>query len=105
MVSMQEIRKDLREIRYYYAKQKDLDKASKEIAENAISEKVNKYNQVIKNAPVRLFDLYISLYTQNNTQAALAYDWDLSEDYIKQLNKQLCLYLYQSFNGDNDYGK
>lgn len=39
MVSMQEIRKDLREIRYYYAKQKHLDKASKEIAENAISKR------------------------------------------------------------------
>lgn len=59
----------------------------------------------MKNAPARLFNLYISLYTQNNTQAALAYDWDFSNDYIKQLNKQLCEYLMKCFNEGVEYEK
>lgn len=92
MLAIQEVRRELREIRYYYAKQKVFDKATKEIP-SAVIETVSRYNQAIKNAPARLYDLYIHLYVLNNTQEALAYDWDYSNDYIKQLNKQLCEYL------------
>ena len=99
MVTMQTIRRDLREIRYYYGKQMHLDNVTASIAENVISEKVSRYSEAIGKAPIRLYDLYVMLYTQNNTQAALAYDWDYSEDYIRQMNRQLCEYLYQYFNG------
>jgi hypothetical protein len=92
MLAIQEVRRELREIRYYYSKQKIFDNATKEIPSSVI-ETVSRYNQAIKNAPARLYDLYIHLYVQNNTQEALAYDWDYSNDYIKQLNKQLCEYL------------
>lgn len=105
MVTMQQIRNDLREIRYFYSKQKMFENASQCVVESSVVEKVNRYNQAIKNAPVRLYDLYISLYTQNNTQASLAYDWDYSNDYIKQLNKQLCEYLLSIFNKGVNYEK
>ncbi len=95
MKTMQTIREDLREIRYYYAKQKMFDNASKTIVTCSVAEKVSRYNQVVKYAPARLFDLYISLYVQNNTQEALAFDWNFSTAYIKQLNKKLCEFLYE----------
>lgn len=105
MVTMQQVRNDLRGIRYFYSKQKMFEDASRCIVANSVLEKVERYNQAMKNAPARLFDLYISLYTQNNTQAALAYDWDFSNDYIKQLNKQLCEYLMKCFNEGVEYEK
>lgn len=95
MLSIQQIREDLREIRYYYSKQKMFDSAAKVIA-SALLEKVDRYNQAMKGAPARLYEVYISLYVQNNTQAALAYDWDLSVDYLKLLNRQLCEFLQKS---------
>ena len=95
MLSIQEIREDLREIRYYYSKQKMFDSATKVIA-SALLDKVERYNQAMKNASARLYDLYYSLYVQNNTQAALAYDWDLSVDYLKLLNRQLCEFLQKA---------
>ena len=92
MLSLSEIREDLKEIRYYYSKQKLFDAAA-HTAHSHILDLAQRYNNAIKNAPARLYDLYISLYVQNNTQAALAYDWGCTENYIKVLNKQLCEYL------------
>lgn len=102
MVTMQTIREDLREIRYYYSKRELFDNVSKVVLPNSVLDKAERYNRAVAGAPVRLYDLYVSLYVQNNTQAALAYDWDFSPDYIKQLNKQLCEYLFGVFNGGND---
>ena len=97
METLQTIREDLREIRYYYAKKKQLDTALEKIAPSCALDKVLRYNEAIKQAPIRLYDLYISLYVENNTQVALAYDWGYSNDYIKQLNKQLCEFFLNSF--------
>ena len=99
MITIQKIREELREIRYYYSKQKMFDDAGITIVQSSVLDKVNRYNQAIINAPARLYDLYISLYVQNNSQAALAYDWDFSTDYIKQLNKQLYEFLVIELNG------
>jgi len=96
MKTMKQIREDLREIRYYYSKQDAFDKAAKLIPESRVLEKATMYNHAIKNAPARLYDLYVSLYINNNSQAALAYEWNFSMDYIKQLNKQLCEFLLKA---------
>ena len=71
MISLKQIRQDLREIRYYYSKQ----------------------NEAMKRAPIKLYDVYISLYINNNTQEALAFDWDVCCEYIRKLNKSLCEFL------------
>lgn len=92
MLSIQQIRADLKEIRYYYSKQKEFDGFSA-LLKNTIFQKVQVYNAAISKAPIRLFELYVVLYMQNNSLAALAYDWDLSNDYVKDLNRQLCQYL------------
>ncbi len=100
MVTMQEIREDLRQIRYYYSKKEMFENATKYIVASSVVDKVNRYNEAVKDAPPRLYDLYVSLYVQNNTQAALAYEWDYCNDYIKRLNKQLCVFFFKAFNGD-----
>jgi len=96
MLTIQKIRDDLKEIRYYYSKQKMFDNASKTVVQSSVLNKVERYNQAVKDAPARLYDLYISLYVYNNSQATLAYDWDLAEVYIRELNKKLCEFLLKA---------
>lgn len=93
MTTIQQIKADLREIRYYYAKQKDLDGAAHTVGTSKISQKLERYNAAVRNAPIRLYDLYISLYVNNNTQLVVSFDWDCTVDHIKRLNRQLCLFL------------
>ncbi len=98
MVTMQQIYDNLKDVRYYYSKQKMFESASKCIVESAVVEKVNRYNEAVKNAPPRLYELYYELYVQNNTQAALARKWDYGNDFIKKLNRKLVEYLFKTFN-------
>lgn len=102
MLTLQRIRKDLRDIRYYYSKQKDFDKAAPIVGKNSVLDKVSKYNKAVRDAPARLYDVYVSLYVNNNTQDALAYDWDCTDDYIRQLNKQLCVYFLNTLYNNTD---
>ena len=51
------------------------------------------YNKAMQKAPIKLYDVYISLYINNNTQETLAFDWGVSSEYIKMLNKSLCEFL------------
>ena len=93
MKSLKEIYADLREIRYYYSKREVFENGP---VQSSLIEKVERYNQAMRDAPARLYDLYISLYIQNNSQAALSYDWNFSPDYIKRLNRLLCEYLQKN---------
>ena len=81
------------EIRYYYSRKKQFDKASNEAPSGSVFEKVRKYNQAIGFAPARLYDLYVSLYMNNLTQEALAHELGFTPEYIQQLNKKLLLFL------------
>lgn len=92
-MTVQQVKDDLREIRYYYAKQKELDSASRTVGTSSITEKIERYNTAVRKAPVRLYDLYVALYVHNNTQLAVALDWDYTADYIRKLNNKLCLFL------------
>lgn len=62
MVERDQIRRELRDIRYYYSKKNMFDAAFKETGGNNITELVEKYNLSIKEASPQLYDIYISLY-------------------------------------------
>ena len=93
MLTTVQVRNDLREIRYYYSMQDLFDRSAKTVKPLAILQKVGRYNTAMQNAPARLFVLYVSLYVENNTQAALALEWQLTSDYIKELNNKLISFL------------
>ena len=95
-----EIRKDLYDIRYYYAHKSLFDKAGQTIVKNTILEKTAKYNSIMENAEPRMYALYVALYTENNTQIVVAEDWNVSEGYVKYLNKRLLLFLQKELNGE-----
>lgn len=92
-MTRQEIMKDLREIRYYYSRKKGFDELKNEIESNIIAEKVQRYNDAVKRAPIRIYDVYVELYIRNNTQESLADKWRYSTQTIKRLNGKLYDYL------------
>ncbi len=64
MISLDKIREDLKDIRYYYARKKIFDSVSSDIGLSKVRDTVNLYNRTILMAPARLFDLYVCLYTK-----------------------------------------
>ena len=99
MSDLEKVREDLKDIRYYYAHKQVFERASAEQIVNNVIRKAERYNRAMEQAPPILFDLYVSLYIQNNTQAAFAYDRDYSVNYIKDLNNSLCDYIRRALNG------
>ena len=97
-MNLSEIREDLKDIRYYYAHKDVFESAARENVYNDVVRKVRKYTALVEKAPPILFDLYVSLYMLNNTQAAFAYDRDYTVNYIKELNNKLCLYILDIVN-------
>ncbi len=55
MITLEQIRKDLREIRYYYANEKAFQSMAKSVGESSVVEKVGRYNGVIRKAPAKLY--------------------------------------------------
>ena len=53
MKSLSQIREDLKDIRYYYSKQKMFDGLAKSVVQNEVVEKATKYNEAMRKAPVR----------------------------------------------------
>lgn len=49
-MTIQEIRSDLRAIRYYYSKQKEFDKAAETVGESKVVETVKRYNQAVQSS-------------------------------------------------------
>ncbi len=89
MLSLSNIRTDLKEIRYYYSRKEMFDEAFKCMGQSDIVEKAEKYNNAVKSAPAKLYDLYFSLYIKNNTQESLSNELCYTPEYIQMLNKQL----------------
>lgn len=91
------IRNDLKEIRYYYSRLSVFDKALENVGKNVILEKIEKYNKAICLATPRLYDLYVSLYLQNNTQDSLSEKLGYTIETISRLNSQLVKFFQKEF--------
>lgn len=84
-----DIRNDLKDIRYYFSRKEVFEMAEQSVGCNSIREKIKKYNNLICEAPPRLYDLYVSLYLENNTQESLSEKLGYSIEHICRLNIQL----------------
>lgn len=93
MKTLSDIRKDLKNIKYYYSRKTLLDKAFNDTVVNDILEIVAKYNDAVKKATPRLFDTYYSLYVYNHTQESYSMELGCSPEYVQRLNKQLLEFL------------
>lgn len=97
-MTLNEIRDDLREIRYYYTHKAAFDNAVKLIGTNTVVEKAERYNKIIQSAPARMYDLYLGLYVNGYTQEAYAAEAGYCPQHIQELNKQLVQYLQKAMN-------
>lgn len=94
-MTIKQIKEDLKDIKFYYSKQQDIEKAAKVVGPCEMQEKVERYNKAVCKAPAKLYSLYIALYVNNNTQLVVSRDWDYSPDYIRHLNDKLCAFLLE----------
>lgn len=93
-----QIREDLREIRFYYAHKDTFEKASQYVGEHSCLEKVNKYNSIIKFATPKLYELYVSLYIENNTIESFANKEGYSYTHIQRINALLVKFFQEKLS-------
>ena len=74
MLTLQQIRDDLKDIRYYYSRKEAFEQGFRVVGSNDIVGKAKRYNTVMQSAPTRLYDIYVGLYARNLTQEALSVD-------------------------------
>ncbi len=102
-MTLDQIRKDLKDIRYYYARKQIFDAAVVDMRLSQLLASVKRYNQAIQNAPARLCDMYICLYTKGYTQERLAAELDVSPQYVQMQHKRMLLFLKNHF--ENQIGE
>lgn len=93
MKSLDSIRNDLINIRYYYSRKATFDMVENTVGKCSIVDLAKKYNDAIRNAPPRLYDIYICLYILTNTQESLAAEMHYTQQSIQTHHKNLILYL------------
>ena len=92
MKTLAEIRKDLKEIQYYYMRKEVFDNAYSTTGANKVLITVNNYHKIVQQAPPRLYDLYVSIYINAHTQSSFADKLGVTTEYIQMLHKRLLLY-------------
>ena len=97
-VTLKQIRADLKDIRYYYSLQDVFEKGKKVIYPKAVLDKVERYANAMKNASAKLYALYVSLYVNGIKQVEFAHDMRFDIVYVKELNRELCLFLQSQFS-------
>ena len=102
MLTLNKIREDLKEIRYYYSRKELFDTHSGCIVPNAILEKAHRYNEAVRTAPPRLYDIYVRLYIKNYTQEGLGDELGYTLQHINSLNKKLLLFLQSKLANEGE---
>jgi hypothetical protein len=98
MTTISVIREDLKDIKYYYSRKALFDKAVAVTNGNEIVNKVNTYNELMKSASPRIYDLYYSLYVINHTQESYSDELGCTPEYVQRLNKKLLKFLLLKIN-------
>ena len=92
------IRDDLTEIKYYFSRKYILDSYMKDYFETRVVNIAELYNNAMKQAPTRLFHLYVCLYLRGNTQECVADEIGITHTTLHALNKELIEWLCKNLN-------
>ena len=98
MLSEEEVRNDLNDIKYYYSRKDLFDEVSDSIGSIKMLEKIELYNKAICNANPRLYDVYVSLYLKNERQDLLADKLGYTLEYVSRLNTKLIRFFQENIN-------
>ncbi len=72
MLTLKQIRNDLKDIRCYHSRKEAFEQGFRVVGTNDIVSKTKRYNTAMQSAPTRLYDIYVGLYARNLTQEALS---------------------------------
>lgn len=97
-MTLEQIRNDLKDIKYYNSRKELLDKAIQLSGKSEILKKIDHYNAAMQYAAPKLLDVYYSLYFKNHTQESLADELGFTIDYIYKMNKQLLKFLQKQLS-------
>ncbi len=97
-MTIEKIRKDLKNIRTYYADREVLDAAFR-ILPHRVKGLVDFYAKMISEVPLELYKVYYELYVRGLTQEAAAEELNYCTEYIRMKNKELLMY-FQSKTED-----
>lgn len=97
-MSPEDIRKDLIDIRYYYSRKEQFDKAERLVGPCEIRHKVDVYNKAVCKVSPKLYDFYVSMFVFGNTQEGLAAEYCCSTKNISMLSKSLVETLQKILN-------
>lgn len=95
--TIEQIRKDLKTLRLYYSAQAQLDQAFRFIP-HCTEKLVKTYSEMIGNASLELYILYIELYVNGNTQESAAEQMGYCTEYVRMKNKRLLEYFRERLN-------
>ena len=97
-MTKQELIKELQDIRYFNAHRKMFNKAENTGFKEIVLDKIEKYDNLIRNAPLRLQMIYHVLFTEGRTQTDAAKELGLSVSYTKRLINKLYTYLLEKIS-------
>lgn len=96
-MTTEEIRKELKTIRLYYADKAKMD-AAFQVLPHKTADLVRSYAEVIRDAPLDLYRIYFKLYVMGLTQEAAAEELNYSCEYVRMKNKKLLEYLRENIS-------
>lgn len=96
-MTLEEIRKDLKTIRLYYADKAKMD-AAFQVLQHKTSALVQTYADAVYNAPLDLYRVYFALYVEGLTQESAAEELNYCCEYIRMKNKNLLEYLRENIS-------
>ena len=94
-MTTEEIKKDLKTIRGYYAERPVLE-SEFQIVPHKATTLVQAYAEAIYDAPLDLYRVYFALYVKGLTQEAAAEELNYCTEYIRMKNKKLLEYLREN---------
>ena len=101
MKTLDDIRNDLKEIRYYYSRKTMFDRMV-DVVNIAYVKTQNPVQSLNRAAQASLYDIYMSVYIFNITQEAVADDWDMSFSYVHKVHEKLLQFLQANIKGGSN---
>lgn len=98
MIKTEQIKRELKEVRYYFLRKDNMDELFRQIGQTGLWKLAHKYNNAIRSAPARLYDLYGCLYVQNKTQEAVSQELGYSPEYIRKFVKELFVFFQKKLS-------
>lgn len=100
MITLEQIRDDLRDIRYYYTHKAVFEDNVSCVGANIVKQKVERYNSLIVIASPKLYDLYVGLYVTGYTHGAYALKFGYAMTYIHKINGELMKFFQKNLKED-----